>query len=123
MLSILIMAILGAISWDSSLNILKSTSQNNPLDLGMDPNLGYARAYHNLSVDFELNSMVYEGGQPGIVTTNFATNLVSKFDLIFNFNFLNIYVLNFKIATNPFNLTPLWCAFYYTSVFDRLKNE
>ena len=103
MLSILIMAILGAIrSWDTNFNILKSTSQNNPLDLGIDPNLGYARAYHTFSVDTALISYVYNGGQPGIVNTKFETVFSSKLDLTFNFNFLNIYVLNFKIATRPF---------------------
>ena len=71
MLSVLIMTILGAIGWESSYNLLLSTSQNNPIDLGIDPNLGYARAYHNMSVDLNFVSSVYEGGQPGIVTAHF----------------------------------------------------
>lgn len=90
--------------------------------MGIDPNLGFARAYHNMSVDLSFVSSVYEGGQPGIVTAHFEPNVVSKVDFIFNFNLLNSYVLNFKIATNPFYLTPLWAAFYYTSFFDGLKN-
>ena len=47
---------------------------------------------------------------------------MSKVDFIFNFNLLNTYVLNFKIATCPIYLVPLWIAFYYTSFFDSLKN-
>ena len=47
---------------------------------------------------------------------------MSKVDFIFNFNLLNSYVLNFKIATCPIYLVPLWIAFYYTSFFDSLKN-
>ena len=50
------MAILGAINWDSTYRLLESTSLNNPLYLSIDPNLGYARAYYNMTVDLSFES-------------------------------------------------------------------